>query len=170
VRSKASRSTNASPYLARFLPCCSCSTILRPTHVFGVGNVVTGQGNIHTSLLHSQEVTTQLIENYIGVGDEDAPSTRFYAGAEARGAAQAQAVQARVQVLPGLSDFEIAAIEQRIRVLQERVGYTGDYDSWIASVPRADTAGQVSIPTDIAPESTRQSSLCSAAFDCAPGC
>src|ERR1700730_10988885 len=83
-------------------------------HVFGVGNVVTGQGNIRSSLLHSQEVTTQLIENYIGVGDEDAPSTRFYAGAEARGAAQAQAVQARVQVLPGLSDFEIAAIEQRI--------------------------------------------------------
>src|SRR5580704_7173394 len=138
-------------------------------HVFGVGNVVTGQGNIHSSLLHSLEVTTQLIENYIGVGDEDAPSTRFYAGAEARGTAQAQAVQERVQVLPGLSDFEIAAIEQRIRVLQERVGYTGDYDSWIASVPRTDTAGQVSIPTDIAPESTRQSSLCSAAFDCAPG-
>jgi hypothetical protein len=139
-------------------------------HVFGVGNVVTGQGNIHSSLLHSQEVTTQLIENYIGVGDEDAPSTRFYAGAEARGAGQAQAVQARVQVLPGLSDLEIAAIERRIRVLQERVGYTGEYDSWIASVPRADTAGQGSIPTDIAPECTRQSSPCSAAFDCAPGC
>jgi ferredoxin--NADP+ reductase len=139
-------------------------------HVFGVGNVVTGRGNIRSSLLHSQEVATRLIQNYIGVGDEDAPSTRFYAGAEARGAAQAQAVQDRIRVMPRLSYLEIAAIQQRIRVLQERVGYTGDYDSWIATVPRADTAGQVSFPTDIAPESTRQSSLCSAAFDCAPGC
>ncbi len=34
-------------------------------HVFGVGNVVTGQGNIRSSLLHSQEVATKLIENYI---------------------------------------------------------------------------------------------------------
>jgi hypothetical protein len=135
-------------------------------HVFGVGNVVTGQGNIRSSLLHSQEVTTQLIENYIGVGDEDAPSTRFYAGAEARGAAQAQAVQARVQVLQGLSDFEIAAIEQRIRVLQERVGYTGDYDSWIASVTPAVTRGRVHLPTYIAQESTRQSLPCSAAYEC----
>src|SRR6202162_6268354 len=39
-------------------------------HVFGVGNVVTGQGNIRSSLLHSQEVATKLIEKYIGVADE----------------------------------------------------------------------------------------------------
>ena len=29
---------------------------------------------------------------------------------------------------------KVAALERRIRVLQERVGYTGDYDSWIAGV------------------------------------
>src|SRR6266436_8824689 len=107
--------------------------------------------------LHSQEVTTQHIENNMGVGDQDAPSTRFYAGAEARGAAQAQAVQDRIRVMPRLSYLEIAALEQRIRFLQERAGYTSDYDSWIARVPRTDTAGQVSIPTDIAPESACQS-------------
>src|SRR5712671_2144404 len=38
-------------------------------HVFGVGNVVTGQGNIRASLVHSQEVSTKLIESYIGVAD-----------------------------------------------------------------------------------------------------
>ena len=37
-------------------------------HVFGVGNVVTGQGNIRVSLVHSQKVTNRLIENYMGVG------------------------------------------------------------------------------------------------------
>jgi ferredoxin--NADP+ reductase len=72
--------------------------------VFGVGNVVTGQGNIRVSLVHSRDVTTRLIENYLGA----------------------------IHTLPALSDSEIAAIEQRIRTLQERAGYTADYDSWIA--------------------------------------
>jgi ferredoxin--NADP+ reductase len=127
-------------------------------HVFGVGNVVTGQGNIRSSLLHSQEVTTKLIENYIGVGDEGTASAPFYSGAEARGTAQAQAVRDQVQLMPSLSYQEVAAIEQRIRVLQERVGYTGDYDSWIASVTPSITAGQVDFPTDIAQESARERS------------
>jgi hypothetical protein len=133
-------------------------------HVFGVGNVVTGQCNIRTSLLHSQEVTTKLILNYIGVGDEGRASARFYAGAEARGTAQAQAVRDRVQVMRGLSYHEIAALRQRIRAFQERVGYTGDYDSWIAGETPAVTEGQVNFPIDIPRESTPESS---SAFYCA---
>jgi hypothetical protein len=66
--------------------------------------------------------------------------------------------------MPSLSYQEVAAIEQRIRAFQERVGYTGDYDSWIASVTPSITSGQVNFPTDIALEATRQSS---AAFYCA---
>ncbi|HWO35126.1 MAG TPA: FAD-dependent oxidoreductase [Candidatus Acidoferrum sp.] len=133
-------------------------------HVFGVGNVVTGQGNIRSSLLHSEEVTTKLIENYIGVGDEGTASARFYAGAEARGTAQAQDVRDRVQVMRGLSYHEIAALEQRIRAFQERVGYTDDYDSWIAGATPALTEGQVNFLTDIPQESTPESST---AFCCA---
>jgi ferredoxin/flavodoxin---NADP+ reductase len=133
-------------------------------HVFGVGNVVTGQGNIRSSLLHSQEVTTKLIENYIGVADEDTAPVRFYAGVEARGTAQALAVRDRVQVMRGLSYHEIAALERRIRALQERVGYTGDYDSWIAGATPAVTEGQVTFPIDIPQESTPERS---SAFYCA---
>jgi ferredoxin--NADP+ reductase len=133
-------------------------------HVFGVGNVVTGQGNIRSSLLHSQEVTNKLIENYIGVEDEGAASARFYATAEARGTALAHAVRDRVEVMRGLAYHEIEAIEQRIRTLQERVGYTGDYDSWIANSTPAVTDGQVNFPIDIPKESTPESST---AFYCA---
>jgi ferredoxin--NADP+ reductase len=129
-------------------------------HVFGVGNVVTGRGNIRASLLHSQEVTTKIIENYIGVTDGGSAFARFYAGAEANRAAQAHAVRDRVQVMPGLSYLEIAALERRIRILQERVGYTGNYDSWIARVRPAVTASQ-----NFAPESMHQS-LSSSAFHC----
>jgi hypothetical protein len=64
----------------------------------------------------------------------------------------------------GLSYHEVAAIEQRIRAFYERVGYTGDYESWIASVTPSIAAGQADFPTDIALEATRQSS---AAFYCA---
>jgi hypothetical protein len=43
-----------------------------------------------------------------------------------------------VRALPSLSDSELAALEQRIRTLQQRAGYTSDYDSWIAKVTPAD--------------------------------
>lgn len=102
--------------------------------VFGVGNVVTGQGNIRVSLVHSQQVTTQLIENYMGIGRAGESFSGFYASAEARAAERAQAVKEGVQSLPALSETEVAAIEQRVRALQERAGYTSDYDSWIAKV------------------------------------
>ena len=99
--------------------------------VFGVGNVVTGQGNIRVSLVHSREVTNHLIENYIGVGDGESTSIAMSAAAEARGAAQARAVEERVKTLTPLSENEIVEIEHRIRNLQQRAGYTGDYDEWI---------------------------------------
>jgi hypothetical protein len=57
-----------------------------------------------------------------------------------------------------LSYHELAATEQRIRAFQERVGYTGDYDSWIASVTPSITADHVHFPTDIALEATGQNS------------
>jgi ferredoxin--NADP+ reductase len=100
--------------------------------VFGVGNVVTGQGNIRVSLVHSREVTTQLIEDYMGVGEGDSDFRGLLAAAEARGAAQAEAVEQSIRALPSLSESEVASLEQRIRGLQEQVGYTSDYDSWIA--------------------------------------
>ncbi len=60
--------------------------------------------------------------------------------------------------------IEIAQNKAYTGAFQERVGYTGDYDSWIASVTLSITADQVDFPTDIALEATRQSS---AAFYCA---
>jgi NADPH-dependent glutamate synthase beta subunit-like oxidoreductase len=134
---------------------------LESDRVFGVGNVVTGKGNIHSSLVNSQEVTTNLIESYIGVADDGSASARFYAGAESQAVAQAQAVRDRVRVTPGLSELEVSAIEQRIRSLQERVGYTGDYESWIASVTPPITTGQV----NFAGESIHQSSPNSGALN-----
>jgi ferredoxin--NADP+ reductase len=111
--------------------------------VYGVGNVVTGQGNIRVSLVHSQKVTSHLVENYIKRAADghvfpgaDMPS--IYATAEEKAAALAKGIEERVNSLPSLTASEVTAIEQRIRAIQERVGYTSDYDSWIAKVTPAD--------------------------------
>ena len=127
--------------------------------VFGVGNVVTGQGNIRVSLVHSQKVTERLIAEYIGVGEafaktngnadpkpegsadktsekpnEQPDFSAFSASAEVRGAAQAEAVRTRLAYLPKLGEKQVASLEERVRALQARVGYAGDYDAWIAKV------------------------------------
>lgn len=107
-------------------------------HVFGVGNVVTGQGNIRVSLDHSQKVTTQLIEDYMGVGEGSGDFSGLHASAEARAAGRAKAVQEGIKTLPALSPSQVAAIDQRIRSLQQRVGHTSDYNSWIAKVTPPD--------------------------------
>lgn len=106
--------------------------------VFGVGNVVTGQGNIHASLVHSQAVTTRLIEDYMGIGSSDGNFSALYAAAEASVAGQTQTIEDNLLTLPALSPDEVAKLQDRIRTLQERAGYTSNYDSWIAKVTPPD--------------------------------
>ncbi len=108
--------------------------------VFGVGNVVTGQGNIRVSLVHSQKVTERLLAEYIGVAEWDGKPdlSALSVPAEARGAAQAEAVGAKIAGLPKLSEEQVAALEDRVRAAQAKVGYSGDYDTWIAKVTPPD--------------------------------
>ena len=105
--------------------------------VFGVGNVVTGQGNIRVSLVHSQKVANHLIENYMGVG-ESGDISGFTAPAEGRAAAQAEQVKERIQSVTPLSEAQVKALEQRISAAQKKAGYGGDYDAWIAKVTPPD--------------------------------
>ena len=106
--------------------------------VFGVGNVVTGQGNIRVSLVHSQHVTQRLIQNYLGIGDGTGNISGLYAATEANAASKAQALKGKLAALPSLSETDVAILEKRVRSLQARAGYTGDYESWIAKVTPPD--------------------------------
>ncbi|MHC4666898.1 MAG: NAD(P)-binding protein [Planctomycetota bacterium] len=91
--------------------------------VFGVGNVVTGQGNIRASLLHAKKVAGYLMENY-------------FAGA--LGAAGAETVQQHLKRKEPLPPEKVAELRGRVRQLQERTGYDGDYESWIRQVTPPD--------------------------------
>ena len=86
--------------------------------IFGVGNVVTGQGNIRASLLHARQVAKFLSENY-------------FSGAV--GAAGAEVVRAHLAGADPLSEETIAGIRERVNALQRRVGHDGDYPAWIAA-------------------------------------
>jgi ferredoxin/flavodoxin---NADP+ reductase len=104
-------------------------------NVFGVGNVVTGQGNIRVSLVHSQKVTAQVAETFLGVGK---PKSDGSAGSvEARGQAIANSTAARIRDVPPLSGDEVQALESRIRELHDRIGYE-NYEAWIAKVTPPD--------------------------------
>ncbi len=106
--------------------------------VFGVGNVVTGQGNIRVSLVHSQVVTKKLIDKYAYVDGEAEGSSASRKSAEKRAAERADAAIERIEAWPSLSSTQMVKLEERLRALQRRVGYTGDYDAWIAKVTPPD--------------------------------
>jgi hypothetical protein len=91
--------------------------------VFGVGNVVTGQGNIRKSLVHAQVVANYLNENYFGA---------------ALGAASAEVVKEHVNGKPPLPAEKVEAIRARVSERQQAVGYEGNYHTWIERVTPAD--------------------------------
>jgi NADPH-dependent glutamate synthase beta subunit-like oxidoreductase len=99
--------------------------------VFGVGNVLTGQGNIRVSFVHGQFVGKHLLDSYLGGGD--APRT-FASGrlpAVERAAATAEKIADRLRKLAKLSPPLVSEILGRVKTLQGRAGYDGDYKAWI---------------------------------------
>ena len=103
--------------------------------VFGVGNVVTGQGNIRVSLVHSQKVTKRVVDFMRG-GDGD--TVAGAGGAEQQVASAMDVIGKQIEVIPQLSDDQMAAVERQVHALQLKAGLTSDYDSWIAKVTPPD--------------------------------
>jgi len=103
--------------------------------VFGVGNVVTGQGNIRVSLVHSQKVTRRLVDCMKG-GDGNIAAG--IDNAEKQVAVAAEAIEKQIEAIPQLSDDQMARVERQVHALQQKVGFTSDYDSWIAQVTPPD--------------------------------
>ena len=103
--------------------------------VFGVGNVVTGQGNIRVSLVHSQKVTKRVVDCMKG-DDEDAAAGA--GSAEQHIASVTEAIGKQIEAIPPLSDDQVAAVERQVHALQQKAGYTSDYGSWIAQVTPPD--------------------------------
>jgi hypothetical protein len=102
--------------------------------VFGVGNVVTGQGNIRVSLVHSQKVTKRVVDCMKG----DDGNAGAAGSAEQQVAGAMDAIGKHIEVIPQLSDDQMAELERQVHALQQKAGFTSDYDSWIAKVTPPD--------------------------------
>jgi ferredoxin/flavodoxin---NADP+ reductase len=104
--------------------------------VFGVGNVVTGQGNIRVSLVHSQKVTRRVAEYCTKCGDGN-PGTGT-GSTEQQVAGEVKAIEKQIEAIAALSDDQMGAVERQVHALQQKAGFTSDYDSWIAKVTPPD--------------------------------
>jgi len=103
--------------------------------VFGVGNVVTGQGNIRVSLIHSQKVTKRVIDCMKG---SDRNADTGAGSSEQQVASATEEIGRQIEAIPPLSDDQVASVDRQVHALQERAGFTSDYDSWIAKVTPPD--------------------------------
>jgi len=104
-------------------------------NVFGLGNVLTGKGNIKESRKNAGEIAEQVVSAYLGVGKA---SEELDAGHAAARAAAEPAVNA-TQQKPKLSPAQIEHIFGDVKKHWDRTGYAGDYAAWIDKVtPRGE--------------------------------
>lgn len=110
-------------------------------HVFSVGNVVTGKGNIVASRKHATNVSQAGIEAFLGIagGAEAHGGEEEIAASMSEDAAiKAEAVAERIEPLPKLEAAQVAVILERVRERQRAVGYAGDLGAWLAQVTPPD--------------------------------
>ena len=91
--------------------------------VFGLGNVLTGKGNIRDSRQNAIEIIERVVAAYLGVGDE---------AVEAPGGPSAEAEAVAEQATAGepMTVDAMKALADRIESRHRAIGYT-DYGSWI---------------------------------------
>ena len=102
--------------------------------VFGVGNVVTGQGNIAISRKHAKKVSDVVLQEYLGLGEKqlDEPGG-VLKGAEERGANAADTVMESLNGKDKLTREKLAELVAKAKARGAEVGYDGNFDAWIAA-------------------------------------
>jgi len=98
-------------------------------HVFALGNVVTGKGNIRASLIHGRQVSDHVMDYFLAWRAED------YEELINRGALDAQLKVDKISDFLAnkklLSVEAIRSIIERIQVYQQRLNFDGNYQDWI---------------------------------------
>jgi ferredoxin/flavodoxin---NADP+ reductase len=109
--------------------------------VFGLGNVLTGRGNIKDSRQNAKFVAGHILESYLGVGEPGAHVQPMVD--EAHRAAAEQADRLADQSLQGRAPVpvdRIHAILDRVQTRWAQVGYEGAYRPWLSRVTPPDLA------------------------------
>ncbi|MBW2493810.1 MAG: hypothetical protein JRE43_03585 [Deltaproteobacteria bacterium] len=99
--------------------------------VFGLGNVLTGKGNIRDSRVNASVVAERIIENLIGVPDQADSLDDMSDALHEEFRARAQPVVDRVMAGEKLPPEKIEPILERVRKRWDEVEYAGDYRAWV---------------------------------------
>ncbi len=99
--------------------------------VFGLGNVLTGKGNIRDSRANASVVAERIIENLLGVPDTPNAIDDMSDALHDEFRARAEPLVERALAGAKLSPKQIAPILERVKRRWNEVGYTGDYRAWI---------------------------------------
>jgi hypothetical protein len=101
------------------------------TGVYGLGNVLTGQGNINDSRDSARDVSLRTLQAYLGVGAGSDEHLLDGVHREQREAAERVIEEALAR--PKASPEEIRAFLAPVFARWREVGYAGDYRAWIDS-------------------------------------
>jgi ferredoxin--NADP+ reductase len=107
--------------------------------VFSTGNVVTGKGNILASRKHSIQVSTHVIERFLGLNGH-AGEEQLLDVVRAPVAETAAKVGDWIAARPRMSPAQVEHVLARVHARQRDVGYDGAYREWIARVTPPDMA------------------------------
>ena len=106
-----------------------CCRIDGFSNVFALGNAVTGRGNIKESLQHGRETSLATAERYLS---ESSTYESGYRMAEANVDHQLGNVSSKIQGLTSPTTDQTEYIMQKVKTLQQKIGYKGDFKAWVA--------------------------------------
>ncbi len=97
-------------------------------NVFALGNAVTGRGNINESLKHGKEVSERILAEYV----EDPVASATEDTIAQRKEVISEAVDGLLSQVQKIDATHSAEIMERVKALQEKHGYNGDFRAWVA--------------------------------------
>jgi NADPH-dependent glutamate synthase beta subunit-like oxidoreductase len=101
--------------------------------VYGLGNVLTGKGNIKDSRDNARDVSQRTLEGYLGIGSMP-PENVLDETHEQRRAAAERVIEDALRITPA-RPADIRGLIERMAARWREVGYSGDYKAWIAAHP-----------------------------------
>lgn len=99
-------------------------------HVFALGNVVTGKGNIKASYEHGKQVANHVLDDFLAWRESDYEKLIQVSSENTR--SQVDKIAKMLTESNLLSAERVGAIVEKIESCQQRVGYSGSYADWIA--------------------------------------
>jgi len=99
-------------------------------HVFAVGNVVTGKGNIIASRRHASQMAERLLDTFLGLEGDHDEEVELADSIEADAKAHAHTLVHEAKQLPRLSPERVGGLRAQVQARQEAVGYEG-LSTWL---------------------------------------